>query len=42
MRTTSTQSEQERFAQIVARYERLRGQMQESAWQAEMLFPGEF
>ena len=32
--------EQERFAQIVARYEKLRSQMRESTRQAEMLFQG--
>ena len=32
--------EQERFAQIVARYERLRSQMRESTRQAELLFQG--
>ncbi len=30
----------ERFAQIVARYEKLRAQMQESTRQAELLFQG--
>ena len=32
--------EQERFAKIVARYEKLRAQMRESTRQAEMLFHG--
>ena len=32
--------QQERFAQIVACYERLRAQMQESTRQAELLFQG--
>jgi hypothetical protein len=32
--------EQERFAKIVACYERLRSQMRESQRQAEMLFQG--
>ena len=32
--------EQERFAQIVARYEKLRSQMRESTRQAEILFQG--
>jgi type I restriction enzyme, S subunit len=32
--------EQERFAQIVTRYEKLRAQMRESTRQAELLFQG--
>ena len=40
MRTTRMQPEQERFAQIVARYQRLRSQMRESQRRAEILFQG--
>ena len=40
MITTKIQPEQEHFAQIVARYEKLRSQMRESTRQAELLFQG--
>ena len=40
MKTTRMLPEQERFAQIVARYEKLRSQMRESTRQAELLFQG--
>ena len=38
--TTFPLPEEEHFAQIIARYERLRAQMQESTRQAELLFQG--
>jgi hypothetical protein len=40
MMNIKLQPEQERFAKIVVRYERVRSQMRESTRQAEILFQG--